>query len=125
MPHTASPLASTPWPAIGHPIRSVIHKPQIGESVVGWVTTSESSLLYVFFIFYIFFCGEWRLDNKALKVGETLVVPGSYEGLIKLESTLGSLWSYVKANCAVQMYRYGRRSDFDRLERKLRNEKDF
>lgn len=33
---------------IGHPVRSAIHKPQIGSLVVGWVTTSESLLLYVF-----------------------------------------------------------------------------
>ena len=33
---------------IGHPVRSAIHKPQIGRLVVGWVTTSESLLLYVF-----------------------------------------------------------------------------
>ena len=32
----------------GHPVRSAIHKPQIGRLVVGWVTTSESLLLYVF-----------------------------------------------------------------------------
>src|SRR4051794_3692839 len=25
---------------IGHPVRSAIHKPQIGRLVVGWVTTS-------------------------------------------------------------------------------------
>jgi hypothetical protein len=28
------------------------HKPHAGELVVGWVTTSESSLLYVFRLFY-------------------------------------------------------------------------
>jgi hypothetical protein len=33
---------------IGHPVRSAIHKPQIGRLVVGWVTTSEYLLLYVF-----------------------------------------------------------------------------
>ena len=33
----------------GHPVRSAIHKPQIDRLVVGWVTTSESRLLYVFF----------------------------------------------------------------------------
>jgi hypothetical protein len=37
---------------IGHPVRSAIHKPQIGRSVVGWVTTSESLLLYVFAIYF-------------------------------------------------------------------------
>jgi hypothetical protein len=36
---------------IGHPVRSAIHKPQIGRLVVGWVTTSEYLLLYVFAIF--------------------------------------------------------------------------
>ena len=32
---------------IGHPVRSAVLKPQIGGLVVGWVTTSESPLLYV------------------------------------------------------------------------------
>jgi hypothetical protein len=36
---------------IGHPVRSAIHKPQIGRLVVGWVTTSEYLLLYVFAFF--------------------------------------------------------------------------
>ena len=34
----------------GHPVRSAIHKPQIGRLVVGWVTTSEYLLLYVLFL---------------------------------------------------------------------------
>ena len=42
---------------IGHPVRSAIHKPQIGRLVVGWVTTSEYLLLYVF-IFAFFFAPE-------------------------------------------------------------------
>jgi hypothetical protein len=33
---------------IGHPVRSAIHKPEIGRLVVGWVTASEYLLLYVF-----------------------------------------------------------------------------
>ena len=36
----------------GHPVRSAIHKPQIGRLVVGWVTTSEYLLLYVFILFF-------------------------------------------------------------------------
>jgi hypothetical protein len=32
----------------GHPVRSAIHKLEIGRLVVGWVTTSEYLLLYVF-----------------------------------------------------------------------------
>jgi hypothetical protein len=36
----------------GDPVRSRILKPQIGRLVVGWVTTSEYLLLYVFWRFY-------------------------------------------------------------------------
>ncbi|KAJ6186417.1 L-lysine 2-3-aminomutase [Penicillium mononematosum] len=32
------------------PVRSAVLKPHAGELVVGWVTTSESSLLYVFVV---------------------------------------------------------------------------
>ena len=32
----------------GHPVRSALHNLQIGRLVVGWVTTSEYLLLYVF-----------------------------------------------------------------------------
>ena len=50
---------------IGHPVRSAIHKPQIGRLVVGWVTTSEYLLLYVFAIFVFapvaeIFGGGWE-----------------------------------------------------------------
>ncbi|RAK73266.1 hypothetical protein BO72DRAFT_247513 [Aspergillus fijiensis CBS 313.89] len=34
---------------IGLPVRSAVLKPHAGRLVVGWVTTSESLLLYVFF----------------------------------------------------------------------------
>ncbi|KAH9207277.1 hypothetical protein DL95DRAFT_313987, partial [Leptodontidium sp. 2 PMI_412] len=37
---------------IGHPVRSAIRKLQIGRLVVGWVTTSEYLLLYVFGFFF-------------------------------------------------------------------------
>src|SRR5690242_4158483 len=40
---------------IGHPVRSAIHKLQIGRLVVGWVTTSEYLLLYVFVFFFLNF----------------------------------------------------------------------
>ena len=33
-----------------YPVRSALIKPQIDRLVVGWVTTSESRLLYVFFL---------------------------------------------------------------------------
>ncbi|KAJ5138774.1 L-lysine 2-3-aminomutase [Penicillium bovifimosum] len=39
---------------IGLPVRSAVLKPHAGELVVGWVTTSESSLLYVF-VFALFY----------------------------------------------------------------------
>ena len=44
---------------IGHPVRSAIHKPQIGRLVVGWVTTSESLLLYVFCFCFCTFGNGW------------------------------------------------------------------
>ena len=47
----------------GHPVRSAIHKPQIGRSVVGWVTTSESLLLYVHLLFAIFSIGRSFLES--------------------------------------------------------------
>ena len=36
----------------GLPVRSAVLKPHAGRLVVGWVTTSESLLLYVFDIFF-------------------------------------------------------------------------
>lgn len=44
---------------IGHPVRSAIHKPQIGGLVVGWVTTSESPLLYVLCCFAFGTCATF------------------------------------------------------------------
>ncbi|KAJ5788139.1 hypothetical protein N7457_003129, partial [Penicillium paradoxum] len=43
---------------IGLPVRSAVLKPHAGELVVGWVTTSESSLLYVFVFSIVFTCSE-------------------------------------------------------------------
>ena len=39
----------------GLPVRSAVLKPHAGELVVRWVTTSESSLLYVFVLFFLHF----------------------------------------------------------------------
>ncbi|KUJ07149.1 hypothetical protein LY89DRAFT_766965, partial [Mollisia scopiformis] len=48
-----------------HPVRSAIYKPQIGRSVVKWVTISESLLLYVFFFFFFWaFLGLERLHSR-------------------------------------------------------------
>ena len=38
---------------ISHPVCSAMHKRQIGRSVVGWVTTSESRFLYDFLSFVL------------------------------------------------------------------------
>jgi hypothetical protein len=43
----------------GLPVRSAVLKPHAGELVVGWVTTSESSLLYVFV--HPFFWIRWEI----------------------------------------------------------------
>src|SRR6185437_14594055 len=69
---------------IGHPVRSAIHKPQIGRLVVGWVTTSEYLLLYVFF--QSFFVPRlektfWRLrKNMPRNAGSS--VPGRLLGFL-------------------------------------------
>ena len=39
----------------GLPVRSAVLKPHAGELVVGWVTTSESSLLYVILFLFLLF----------------------------------------------------------------------
>ena len=38
----------------GLPVRSAVLKPHAGRLVVGWVTTSESLLLYVFLFAFVF-----------------------------------------------------------------------
>jgi hypothetical protein len=45
---------------IGHPVRSAIHKLEIGGLVVGWVTTSEYPLLYVFLFLCRFICQNFE-----------------------------------------------------------------
>ena len=51
---------------IGHPVRSAIHKPQIGRLVVGWVTTSEYLLLYVFaFLTIVFLLLETTFPDQS------------------------------------------------------------
>ena len=48
----------------GHPVRSAIHKLEIGRLVVVCVTTSESLLLYVFACFYAsFFLSRYLFMN--------------------------------------------------------------
>jgi hypothetical protein len=51
----------------GHPVRSAIHKLQIGGLVVGSVTTSEYPLLYVFlpFVFAAFGEESTAVDQEA------------------------------------------------------------
>ncbi|KAJ5801684.1 L-lysine 2-3-aminomutase [Penicillium psychrosexuale] len=51
---------------IGLPVRSAVLKPHAGELVVGWVTTSESSLLWmlrVYWIGYLF----WQVYKVAAR----------------------------------------------------------
>src|SRR5436190_23394911 len=44
----------------GLPVRSAVLKPHAGRLVVGWVTTSESRLLYVFVHpFFFVWLGNW------------------------------------------------------------------
>ena len=50
----------------GHPVRSAILKHQIGRSVVGWVTTSEYPLLYVFVLFLLVVTIFWAAASHPL-----------------------------------------------------------
>ncbi|KAJ9488714.1 hypothetical protein VN97_g4592, partial [Penicillium thymicola] len=65
------------------------HKPHAGELVVGWMTTSESSLLYVFFfsliVLYLIytvkgknqFASEIREASAVIVNGFSMTVAGS------------------------------------------------
>ena len=53
----------------GLPVRSAVLKPHAGRLVVGWVTTSESRLLYVF---VFFFCERNRFAQQRLGVSKFL-----------------------------------------------------
>ncbi|KAJ9486619.1 hypothetical protein VN97_g6717 [Penicillium thymicola] len=60
----------------GLPVRSAVLKPHAGELVVGWVTTSESSLLYVF----IFVCFCYHIESIPLKlIGPPSLYCGTYD----------------------------------------------
>ena len=61
------------WGDTGHPVRSAIHKPQIGGLVVGWVTTSEYPLLYVFFLFLLPSCCRCQRKPCSLQVSVWLI----------------------------------------------------
>ncbi|PWY76012.1 hypothetical protein BO94DRAFT_605194, partial [Aspergillus sclerotioniger CBS 115572] len=54
----------------GLPVRSAVLKPHAGRLVVGWVTTSESLLLYVFLLVHlissIFIFAFWYLSYENL-----------------------------------------------------------
>ncbi|KAJ5394217.1 L-lysine 2-3-aminomutase [Penicillium crustosum] len=58
----------------GLPVRSAVLKPHAGELVVGWVTTSESSLLYVFVFLKIFFV-LWKVRRASCRPGFRLSSP--------------------------------------------------
>ena len=68
----------------GHPVRSAIHKPQIGRSVVEWVTISESLLLYVF-RFSFWRCGlggvGWDAEGHCLTVDSADLRPTTVGGV--------------------------------------------
>lgn len=51
----------------GLPVRSAVLKPHAGELVVGWVTTSESSLLYVFGFSFFFFWISYTQEIKSFQ----------------------------------------------------------
>ena len=52
-----------------HPVRSAKDKLQIDQLVVGWVTTSEYWLLYVFDLFFVFSLGRMTKIVEWIKQG--------------------------------------------------------
>ena len=48
----------------GLPVRSAVLKPHAGRLVVGWVTTSESRLLYVLFFFFLLASNESHFKSE-------------------------------------------------------------
>ncbi|KUJ11655.1 uncharacterized protein LY89DRAFT_758432, partial [Mollisia scopiformis] len=78
----------------GHPVRSAIHKSQIGRLVVGWVTTSEYLLLYVLFFLDKFciilanFVG-WR-RKKLSDFGKGLAPPSTNDYVFESSMLVGS-----------------------------------
>ena len=68
--HVISTYDHREW-RTGLPVRSAVLKPLAGWLVVGWVTTSESQLLYVFFyaVFLLYFNG---LVERGVAVGVVL-----------------------------------------------------
>ena len=58
----------------GLPVRSAVLKPHAGRLVVGWVTTSESRLLYVFFPCPLLGCSIFwsELTGRYLVAGTTI-----------------------------------------------------
>ena len=70
----------------GLPVRSAVLKPHAGELVVGWVTTSESSLLYVFlFALYVLFSNV-RLQPGIIMMGDGRIYILYYMGYGKASS---------------------------------------
>jgi hypothetical protein len=90
----------------GLPVRSAVLKPHAGRLVVGWVTTSESLLLYVFFFIYfflspcLFFCGF--LKCLVLVFCSCLAMTDLSRYLVA-GTTIWSGLSYVFSNNAVKI----------------------
>ncbi len=89
---------------IGHPVRSAIHKLEIGGLVVGWVTTSEYPLLYVFFCFLFLYIysnmkrwREWphhRLWNRG-RVGIHYICGNARTSYHRISSVLDFEHQYI------------------------------
>jgi hypothetical protein len=84
----------------GLPVRSAVLKPHAGELVVGWVTTSESSLLYVFVFVFIIVFFSTPLFFMALSHCVLLLTDSRY---LVAGTTLWSGLSYVFSNNAVKI----------------------
>ena len=62
------------------PVRSPIDKPVTAKLVVGWVTTSESLVLYVFLVVFVLLCCVGAVDRSPFSVGVVVFAGAGYRG---------------------------------------------
>ena len=95
-----------------YPVRSAIYKLKIGWLVVGWVTTSEYQLLYVFEVFGCLAWKHWKGGNLCIK-GNLFT--------IKRKHPDTNAWSAASgcSNCRLWMLIYFAKITYQKLNKNL------
>ena len=90
----------------GLPVRSAVLKPHAGELVVGWVTTSESSLLYVFWFWFCFSLIRWEMPSCYMVASLFLCFKSYYKFHTNLIAYVYILYNIVLENIYTLAYMY-------------------